>query len=186
MANTQYVALLKGINVGRAKRIAMADLRELLAGLGYRDVVTHLQSGNAAFSATGTAGTVGAAIEAALVGDLGVSVKVVVRTHAQLARAMAGDPYEAIADDPAKHLLGFFSEVPDKAKLAAFEDLVAGKNGDPEVVGVHEISGDHCYLWCPKGVNVSLFATLDWDRKLGVTVTMRNWTTVQKLLEMSA
>ncbi len=186
MSERRYVALLKGINVGRAKRIAMADLRDLLSGLGYQAVATHLQSGNAAFGAPAAAGDIGPAIESALQRKLGVTVRVVVRTHDQLAKAIAADPYGPIADDPAKHLLGFFSEVPDKARLLAFEELITAKQGDPEVVGVHEISGDHCYLWCPSGVNVSLFATVDWDRKLGVTVTMRNWTTALKLLEMAA
>ncbi len=186
MSETRYVAVLKGVNVGRAKRIAMIDLRELLSGLGYDGVVTHLQSGNAAFGATGSATQVRSAIESALFGELGVSVRVVVRTHAQIAEAISADPYRATAADPAKHLLGFLSAVPDKARLTAFEALVVRKKEDPEVVGVYQISGDHCYLWCPKGVNVSLFATVDWDRTLGVTVTMRNWSTALKLLEMSA
>jgi uncharacterized protein (DUF1697 family) len=48
-----YAVLLRGINVGRNNRIAMADLRELLTGLGYTDVATLLQSGNAVFSTDG-------------------------------------------------------------------------------------------------------------------------------------
>ena len=47
---TRHIALLRGINVGRAKRIAMADLRELLASMGYTDVRTLLNSGNVVFS----------------------------------------------------------------------------------------------------------------------------------------
>jgi uncharacterized protein (DUF1697 family) len=43
----RYVVLLRGINVGKAKRVAMADLRALLAGAGYTDVRTVLNSGNA-------------------------------------------------------------------------------------------------------------------------------------------
>ncbi len=64
MPKTRYVALLKGINVGKAKRLAMADLRDLLDGLGYTDVVTYLQSGNVAFTASGSAAAVGAAVQA--------------------------------------------------------------------------------------------------------------------------
>ena len=186
MADTRYVALLKGINVGRAKRIAMADLRAMLSHLGYQDVVTHLQSGNAAFTTSGSAADVGTAVESGLSAQLGLDVRVVVRTHAQLATAIAADPYGGIADDPAKHLLGFFASTPAKAKLAAFEELVAAKNVDPAIGGLHEIVGAHCYLWCPQGALKSLFGTVDWDRKLGVTVTMRNWSTALKLLEMSA
>ena len=46
----RYVALFRGINVGKANRIAMADFRELLTSLGYTDVKTLLNSGNAVFS----------------------------------------------------------------------------------------------------------------------------------------
>ena len=49
----RHVALLRGINVGKAKRIAMADLRALVADLGYRDVGTLLNSGNVVFTAPG-------------------------------------------------------------------------------------------------------------------------------------
>ena len=50
----RYVALFRGINVGRAKRVAMADLRTLFEGLGYGDVRTLLNSGNVVFSAPAT------------------------------------------------------------------------------------------------------------------------------------
>jgi uncharacterized protein (DUF1697 family) len=190
MTDTRYVALLKGINVGKAKRIAMADLRAILTGLGYGDVITHLQSGNAAFTLSSAAGphaadTVGTAIERGLVAELGVDARVVVRTHRQLVEAVAADPFADLADDPSKHILGFFSDVPTAAKVSGFEAFVAARDLDPEVAGLHSIDGDHCYLWCPQGVSKSLFGTVDWDRKLGVAVTMRNWSTALKLVEMS-
>lgn len=197
MTDTRYVALLKNINVGRAKRIAMADLRSMLAGLGYQDVRTHLQSGNTVFTAgrgdsiaaaahsPQTAATVATTIERGLVANLGVEARVVVRTHQQLVAAVAADPFADVADDPSKHILGFFSAAPEPAKLTEFEALVAARDLDPEVAGLHRISGDHCYLWCPQGVLKSLFGTVDWDRKLGVTVTMRNWSTALRLVEMS-
>ena len=46
----RLVALLRGINLGSKRRVAMADLRELLAELGYEDVRTVLASGNAVFT----------------------------------------------------------------------------------------------------------------------------------------
>ena len=49
--SSRYVALLRAVNVGGRNRIAMARLRELLEGLGYGEVRTHLQSGNAVFTA---------------------------------------------------------------------------------------------------------------------------------------
>ena len=67
MKTTRHVALLRGINVGRAKRVAMAELRALIEGLGYGDVRTLLNSGNVVFSASAaTAGNAASRIEEAL------------------------------------------------------------------------------------------------------------------------
>ena len=62
---TTLIALIRGINVGPSKRVAMADLRELLTGLGYADVRTYLQSGNAVFSTGAVAATVAASRQSA-------------------------------------------------------------------------------------------------------------------------
>jgi len=85
-----FVALIRGINVGRANRVAMADLRALLADLGYRDVRTLLNSGNAAFSAPGkSAASVAARIQTALGTRLGVDARVVAVTAPDLIAAVA-------------------------------------------------------------------------------------------------
>lgn len=185
MTVVRCVALLKGVNVGRAKRVAMADLRAMLGDLGYRDVVTHLQSGNAVFTTARPVGAVISAIEQGLSAELGVDARVIVRTHRQLVEAIAADPFAEIATGESRHLVGFFSATPEASRLTAFEEFVAARNPDPEVVGLHRISADHCYLWCPQGVHGSLFGAVDWDRKLGVTVTMRNFATARKLVELS-
>jgi len=49
----RWVALLRGINVGKAKRVGMADLRTVVEELGYTDVKTVLATGNIVL-ATGT------------------------------------------------------------------------------------------------------------------------------------
>jgi uncharacterized protein (DUF1697 family) len=184
MTSVRYVALLRGINVGRAKRVAMADLRRVLGSLGYSDVATYLQSGNAVFSAAADASTVATAVQAAVRTELGVDAAVVVRTGAELTEAIAADPFGEVAVDPAGHLLGFFAAVPPAARLAALRESLAAQQLDPERAGLHLIADAHCYLWCPHGVLKSPFGTVDWHRALGVAVTMRNWTTVTRLAEM--
>lgn len=181
--STRYLVLFKGINIGRAKRIAMADLRRVLGELGYGNVATHLQSGNAVFSAAEDAPAVAAAVRTAVRAELGVDAAVVIRTEQQLSAAIAADPYSDIADDPGKHLLGFFSAVPDAERLAAFRHFLDAQHFDPDVAGLHSIGDDHCFLWCPQGSLLSPFGTVDW-RKLGVTVTMRNWSTVLRLAQL--
>lgn len=184
MTTLRYLVLFKGINVGRAKRIAMADLRRVLGELGYSDVATHLQSGNAVFNADTDAPAVADAVQAGVRTALGVDAAVVVRTAAELAAAMAADPLRDLANDPSRHLLGFFSAAPSVIRLAACREFLGAQQLDPQVAGVQVIAERHCYLWCPSGVSRSPFATLDWDRRLGVVVTMRNWATVSRLAEM--
>ncbi|HZW81825.1 MAG TPA: DUF1697 domain-containing protein, partial [Candidatus Deferrimicrobium sp.] len=77
----KQVALIRGINVGRAKRVAMAELRALVEDLGYSDVRTLLNSGNIVFAAPGTDKLDSAArIEETLSSRLGVSARVIVLT----------------------------------------------------------------------------------------------------------
>src|SRR5262245_58534578 len=45
------VAFLRGINVGTAKRVAMADLRKVMEDLGFAEVATLLNSGNVVYTA---------------------------------------------------------------------------------------------------------------------------------------
>ena len=86
LVESKLVALIRGINVGRAKRVAMADLRSLVEDLGYSNVCTLLNSGNVVFTALGgSAVNLAPGIEEALVTKLGVSAKVIVLTAAELA-----------------------------------------------------------------------------------------------------
>src|SRR5271169_1909332 len=99
-ADGPYVALLRAINVGGRNVVAMARLRELLTGLGYGAVRTHLQSGNALFMAGGTPPElVEEEIERGLVDELGVAAKVLVRTRAELERVVAANPLLDVAGD---------------------------------------------------------------------------------------
>ncbi|PZS16962.1 MAG: hypothetical protein DLM54_10375 [Acidimicrobiales bacterium] len=177
----RQVALLRGINVGRNKRVSMALLRRLLADLGYADVVTYLQSGNAVFTSASGPASAAQAIEQALAGGLGVESKVVVRSHAELVAAVDGDPLKEVATDPSRHLVGFLSAAPDAEHRETLVDLV-GPQPDPDQC---RIIGNHLYLWCPDGVLRSSFAKVDWNKRLGVTTTMRNWNTVTKLVDLS-
>ena len=171
----RYVALLRGINVGRNKRLAMADLRRLLDGLGYTEVRTLLQSGNAVFTtAASKPEKLARQIEQAVEDELGLDVKCLVRTGDDLRAVIDGNPLGGMATDGAKLLALFLSETPDATLLTAH---------DPTQLAPTEIQlGDGViYQWCPDGVlaapPVSSFA----EKHLEVTVTGRNWNTVTKL-----
>lgn len=172
-----HVALLRGINVGRARRVAMADLRALVEDLGYGDVRTVLNSGNVVFRAPGTTGIdAGARIEAALVSRLGVSARVTVITAAELEAAAGDDPLTGIADDPSRLLLAFPAAPADRSRLEPLAEV----DWTPEAFALRDRAA---YLWCPDGVIASRVAKA-LDRALGDAVTTRNHATVAKVLAL--
>lgn len=170
----RYVALIRGINVGRAKRVAMADLRALVEALGYRDVRTLLNSGNIVFTAAGKSASASQArIEGAIAGRLGVSARVTVLSASELAAAVAENPLLTVADDPSRLLLTVFRTSPDRVRLAS----LVRQEWTPDVLA---IGRRVAYLWCADGIGASrLMAAV--SRALGDGATSRNWATMTKL-----
>lgn len=174
---TRYVALLRGINVGPHRRVAMADLRALMAGLGYGDAQTLLQSGNAVFAAAGSPERVTRDLEQRIADELGVKAEVVVRTGDELAGVVERDLLGDLASDPKRYQVSFLSAEPDPAVARELSAL----DFAPERF---VLSGREVYAWHPDGIHSSPLAKLLSGGRLGVTATARNWNTVTKLLAM--
>src|SRR5437868_6655981 len=119
MSKQRLVALLRGINVGRAKRVAMADLRKVLSDMGYGNVRTLLNSGNVVFDCNGAdAAHCAAQIEEALVLKLGVPAKVTVIEAEQLAEIVRENSLQGVADDYSRLLVAVLNKpAEDRAKL---------------------------------------------------------------------
>ena len=176
----RYVALLRGINVGKNNRVPMELLRDLLTGLGYTDVRTHLNSGNAVFGAARKQqpATVATKIEKALLDAVGRPIRVVVRTRDELAGVVERNPLESVATDPARFLVAFLDKPVAASRLQDLDDSALL----PERFHRDE---RELYLWLPTGIqNSELVKTLS-DQRLGVTSTHRNWNTVTRLLELA-
>ncbi len=174
-----YVALLRGINIGTAKRVAMADLRALVEDLGYSEVRTLLNSGNVVFSAAKVEPAQAAVrIHEALESTLGVSARVIVMSSKELAQVLAANPLDRIADNPSRLLVGILGDAADRKKLAE----IAGKDWGSERMALGG-AGRAVYMWMPQGVIESkLNAAV--SKALGDGVTARNWSTMLKLMEM--
>jgi uncharacterized protein (DUF1697 family) len=170
----RYVALFRGINVGKAKRIAMADLRVLLAKLGYTDVATLLNSGNAVF--TGTAGSAdqhAERIRQAVLKKTGVDALVIIKSDKDMAGVIAGNELGAIADDHSRLLVALTN---DAKALAGIKTLARADWGDEKIhVGKHA-----AYLWCANGIleSKAIGALLKGLEGSGTT---RNWATLNKI-----
>jgi uncharacterized protein (DUF1697 family) len=174
----RFVALLRGINVGGAKRMPMAELRELLASLGYRNVRTLLASGNVVFDADHRSrpAALRTAIEQAVAARFGFATPVLVKSQVEFAAIAAGNPLAAEVTDPSRLLVVFASESAELARLAEIEDLAT----PPErfVIGKQA-----AYLHAPAGILESRCAEALLGAR-GKALTTRNWATVGKLLAL--
>lgn len=170
---TRHVALFRGINVGKAKRIAMADLRALLEEMGYLKVSTLLNSGNAVFEAKGRAKHA-ERIRSAVHEKLGVDARVIVKAAAEIKAAVTGLPLKEQAETDPSRLLVVFCE--DAAGLAALSGLAEQAVGEERFL----VGPDAAYLWCANGILESRLpeALL---KMTGNTGTTRNWATLMKI-----
>ena len=151
----------------------MADLRSLLADLGYEQPRTLLMSGNAVFSANGTAAKVGKDMEAAIDRKLGMKVTVLVRSANELEAIVEANPFVGGPGDPDQLHAVFLSAKPAAAKVKALDP--SDYEPDEYAMGDRVI-----YLRLPNNVMGSKVPA--WDEVLGVDITQRNWKTVTKLL----
>ena len=171
---TDCIALLRGINVGRAKRIAMADLRRLVENLGHSNVRTLLNSGNVVFrAARPNIGKIALVIESAIQEKFGFQATVVVLTAQDLNAIVAENPLARAARDPSKYLVAFVAAT---ATLAKAKPLLA-QSWAPDALAV---GSQAAYLWCANGLIESRLMQA-FTRATGVAATTRNWATVLKL-----
>jgi uncharacterized protein (DUF1697 family) len=177
-ATNRQIALLRGINLGSRQRVEMAALRELLSGLGYGDVRTHLQSGNVVLTSKKAAKRLQRDLEQQIAAKLGVETRVIVRTRDELADVVERDPLGRVVDNPSRYLVSFLSEELDP-KLV--RELTAVDVAPEQFV----ISGRELFTWRPNGVQRSKLNKMLSEERLGVTATARNWNTVTKLLALA-
>ncbi len=170
-----WVALLRAVNLGTRNQVRMGDLRALLESLGYDDVRTHLQSGNALFAASGTASGLEKQIAGGISKRFGLDITVMVRSTAQLRNVVAGNPFGGA---PAKELqVAFLSTVPPAAKVRAIDPK--GYPPDELAFGTRAV-----YLHLRNGFQGSKLP--DLEKALGVRATVRTWNTVTRLGELAA
>jgi uncharacterized protein (DUF1697 family) len=176
---THYAALLRGINVGGRQKVPMAQLRDLMTGLGLGGVRTYLQSGNAVFTSDDTdedrlAAELGKALEA----RFGFRVDCLVRSGAYLSAVADACPFPAARLEGRQLHATFFSGPADPARYAAL---------DREAFLPEEFRlGDRVlYLYAPNGLGRSPLAEALGRPAVakGTVATSRNWNTVTRLVE---
>jgi uncharacterized protein (DUF1697 family) len=177
-----HVALLRGINLGPHKRVAMPALRTLVGSRGHTEVATYIASGNVVFTAGDPDAALDAELEKAIADELGVTCRVVVLTCGELARVVADNPYPDEPDPKRVHAIFLTGDAGATARagLEAVREKLGDKVGNDEA----RIVGRTLYLHTPDGFGRSELAKV-LSRPGGPTEgTARNWATVTKLAEM--
>ena len=173
---TTFIALIRGINVGGHKQVKMADVKALCEKLGLADVRTHLQSGNVVFRTSKSDRT---KLAKELEKALGVEARVILRSAAELRKAIDANPMLAEAkENPSGFIVMFLEEKPPAKAMQALRDAYSG----PETM---ELRGAELYIHYGEGMGRSKLTNALIERKLGVAGTSRNWNTVTKLAEMA-
>lgn len=174
---TTYAALLRGVNLGARNRIGMAELRELVEGLGGEGVRTYVQSGNVVLRSRLTPAKLEQALSESIRRALDLDVAVLVRTAAQLARLVVDGPFPKA--DPATLHVTFLAANPDTERVHRLH----GRDFRPDEL---RLAGDAAYLHCPNGYGRSKLSNAFIEKQLDVVATTRNWTTVTALAELTA
>lgn len=174
----RYIALPRGINVTGSNMIKMTELKAAFESLGFSNVVTYINSGNVAFDAKKSADAALLRMIAPVVEKLaGKPISVMIRSQADLLRVIANNPFEGQYESHKEmHVLFLKEELTEENKKFLAENVPP-----PERFSV---AGREIYCHLPQGVADSYLGRGTFERKLKISVTARNWRTVEKLAEL--
>ena len=172
---TVFIALLQGVNVGKHKRISMADLKRIVSDLGGDQPTTVANSGNVVFTHAGAPDeeNLRVQLETAISDHVGLPVPVILRTAADMRQVVTRNPYPKV-DDPTQLHVEFLNG----AVADALADLELGE--DHLTMVDREV-----YLHLPNKMSGITYDAKTLVKRLGSHHTSRNWNTVTKLSELA-
>jgi len=171
MAGALYIGLIRAIGPMTHAKMPMAALREACVNAGFTDVATVLATGNVLFRAEGGRAAALRKLQG-VVNGFGLDNAVILRTPAELARIVAGNPFaDAAADHPSALVVFFLADPPRDT------DWLADHPG-PERLS---LSGLDLYVDYPGPIATTKLPPAKVEKRLGVTTTFRSWNTVVKL-----
>ena len=173
-----YIALLRGINVGGHNSLPMKNLVAIMVNLGLEKIRTFIQSGNVVFDYSGQdASLLPQKINTEIDQQFRFSPLVIILTLPEFERAVANNPFDHQVSDPRNLHFGFMASKPEQPDLKRMEYLKANSEQ-------FHLTDRVFYLFAPMGIGKSKLAA-QVEKLLGVSMTDRNFRTVQKLLEIA-
>lgn len=167
-----YIALLQGVNIGKNKRIAMVDFKQILAELGGSHITTIANSGNAVFDYAGelTSDQLRGEIEQVVTTHVGITIPTILRTSAEIVEIIERNPYPDAAQDTKTLHVDFL----DTDVAGALEGIDQGQDSLTQI-------GREIYLYAPNKLSGATYDSRALNKRLGSHHTSRNWNTVQNL-----
>ncbi|MFZ1321928.1 MAG: DUF1697 domain-containing protein [Ignavibacteria bacterium] len=177
---TNYVSILRGINVSGHRNIKMEALRKLYENLKFQKVKSYIQSGNVVFQyKKSDAKILTVRISNSIKETFGFDVPVIVLEINDLSRIIESNPFAKDKKiDPALLHITFLSDIPENNFLKKLDDIDL-KNDK----FYHKDNA--VYLYCPDKYSNSKLTNGFIESKLKVTATTRNWKTVNELLKIA-
>lgn len=174
----EYVAMLRGINVGGRNKLPMRELAALFAGAGCDNVETYIQSGNVIFDASReVAANVSETMSHAIEHEYGYHIPVIVRTAAQMANVVDSNPWIPVGVPEAMLHVYFLETKPERDRVSALDP--ERSPGD-----TFAVLGQEVYLNLANGMARTKLTNAYFDSALQTMTTGRNWRTVTKLHDL--
>jgi uncharacterized protein (DUF1697 family) len=175
---TAYIAMLRGVNVG-GNTLRMEWLRSACESIGLRNVRTYVQSGNIVFTSPLSAAKLAQTLKTTVDAQTRLPVTVVVRSSAEMAKIVAGNPFPGQQGvDAAKLHVTFLDKASVKPALDRLDALAGSRDQ-------YRLAGREIYLHCPLNYGETKLSNSAIEKALGVGATTRNWKTVTTLLAMA-
>ncbi len=172
-----WIALLRGLNVGGHKKLPMAEFRGLLGDLGFEDVATYIQSGNAVFRANSMPSKIAASIRSSLGAKFGFDADVFVQSLGDFQNAVGANPFPQAEDDPKSLHLFFLAELVESLVVEAMK--IHATRGEE-----FELTAKVFYLYAPNGFGRSVLAA-KLGRFIKTPMTGRNLRSCHKIIELA-
>jgi uncharacterized protein (DUF1697 family) len=173
----RYVAFLGSINVG-GNQLKMAELRQALAAEGFENVGTVVASGNVLFDHPRAADAKLEGEIARIIADrFGIDTFAAVRGRAELADAIAENPFADDGEDKFVHTL-FLEKQPAHADFIRLEKDHEGRGNERMALGRKALHLDYA-----DGVARSKLTGDFMARRLGCRGTARNLRSMRRILD---
>jgi uncharacterized protein (DUF1697 family) len=175
MAESVYILLFRGINVGGNKIVRMEALRKALTDAGFGNVATYIQSGNVVLTSDLEPNAITKMVESAFDTAFGFSSRPTVRSLAEWQHVVEANPFDGVFEEGRRLHAVLLDAEPAPDSVEALRALVTSED--------IELRDGVLYLHTPDGFGRSEVAK-SLDKLLKVPLTARNWNTVLKLQQM--